>query len=163
MQAVLVEKIRHLLQPTYDEQGWYREVMALEKAEAIPILIGVLTNEQESLEERRQSALILGLLRDERAIEPLAGILNAAVDRSLRGYAADALGQFTELPSDHVHLLIEALKDEEAFVRERSAKALERLQRQEALPALEQMQVADNVLVNRLTAEEAIKAIKGLS
>lgn len=156
----LVETIRRLLQPTYDEQGWYQEVMSLDKTKTIPILVNIVRDEHESLDARRQAVFILGLLGDARPTDTLFQTLNED-DRTLRAYAAEALGKIAGLSSDQVHRLITTLQDEDGFVRERTAKALKQLQRPEALPALREMRATDSVAVNREVADEAIKSIEG--
>lgn len=157
-----IEKVRQLLQPTDDELHWYQRVMALDKAEAVPILMNILKDEQEREFTRRQAALILGLLGDKRAINTLSQVLNAT-DRVLRGRAAEALGQFKDLDEKIVQELVQGLQDEDYFVRECCAKALGQLQRLETLPALEQMRLTDSVLTNREVAQKAIQAIRGIA
>jgi len=133
--------------------------MALDAAEAIPLLIAVLNDEQEKLYPRRMAATILGLLRDERAIAALAQTLSAS-DASLRASAAEALGRF-EAPEDSlVQRLIQGLQDDDYFVRETCAKTLGRLKRPDALPALTRMSIADSVSTNREVAQQAIEAIR---
>jgi HEAT repeat protein len=132
--------------------------MALDKNEAVPILENIVRSESDSIRTRQQGILILSLLGDERSIDTLLEMLNAP-DAGLRAHAGEALGRFKRLSSGGFQRLMAALKDEDAFVRERTAKALAELKRPEALEALRQMRDSDPVDTNREMAQEAIKAI----
>jgi hypothetical protein len=151
--------VDRLLKPSDDEIGWYKQVMALHRVEAVPVLMNVLSDPQQPRSSRRQAALILGLLRDERAIRALVDALHAA-ERVLRGRAAEALGQFETVPEDVLQSLIQGLQDEDYFVRECCAKTLGQLRRPEALPALTVMSASDEVSTNRELAEKAMEAIQ---
>jgi HEAT repeat protein len=153
------QQIRRLLRSTYDEAGWYRDVMALKIDEAIPILVGVVSDEQDDLDARRYAALILGLLRDARGVDALLQALQAP-DRVLRGQAAGALGNIENVDDRVIQQLIGRLEDEDYFVRECAAKALGQLKRVQALPALMQMSAADSVSTNQSVAQQAIEAIQ---
>jgi HEAT repeat protein len=153
------EKIRDLLQPTDDEEGWYRKVTALDAGEAVPILAALVDNEAEPSRRRRMAVLILGLLRDARAVPTLARALGSA-DPLLRGRAAETLGKFGELDAAIVERLLASLGDAEPFVRESAAKALGSLRRPEALPALERMSAEDSAQHNREVALQAAQDIQ---
>jgi HEAT repeat protein len=159
MKQDTTEKVRHLLRPADDDESWYQEIMALDRDEAIPLLIGYLENEQESLYTRRLCIQILSLLRDDRAISAIARALSAN-DRILRGRAAEALGQFEGLEQSVIEQLTQGLQDEDYFMRECCAKALGQLKRPEALLALEQMSISDSVPTNREVARKAIDLIQ---
>lgn len=153
------EKIRDLLRPTDDEEGWYRKVTALDAGEAVPILSAIVENEAEPSRSRRTAVLILGLLRDERAVTALTRAL-ASADPLLRGRAAEALGKHEEVDAAVVERLLASLGDAEPFVRESAAKALGSLRRAEALPALERMSADDSAQHNREVALKAIQDIR---
>ena len=152
------EKVRRLLKPT-DDFGWSREVMELDRQQAVPLLITILNDEQEKQYTRRQAALMLGMLGDERATGALAGALQAT-DFALRARAADALGQINQLNDETVQRLIQGLEDENDVVRKCCAKTLGDLRRSEALSALENMSTNDDVMSNRTVAQKAIDAIR---
>ena len=160
MSEALIQKVRKLLEPTFDEQAWYRDVIALDKSEAVPILAGIVRRESESLRARQQAILILGLMGDESAIELLLDMLSAP-EAGLRAHSAQSLGRFKSLSGGGFERLLTALKDDDHFVRERAAKALAQLQRPEALTALQQMRASDPVASNREMAAEAMKTIAG--
>lgn len=152
-------KVGYLLQPSDDEVRWYEEVMALDKRDAVPVLINILSDQQESLSIRKQAALILGLLHDERSISGLVQALHEP-DRVLRARAAEALGQFETLQENALEELMRGLHDEDYFVRECCAKALGQLKYSKALPALTEMSATDNVPTNREVAQKAVEAIR---
>ena len=160
MSEAALQRVRKFLEPTFDEQAWYRGVMTLDKNEAVPILVSIVKSKSESIRARQQAILILGLLGDEGAIGTLLEMLNAP-EAGLRAHAAQSLGRFNSLSSGGFAQLLAALQDEDNFVRERTAKALAELQRREAVPALQQMRASDPIASNRETAEDAIKAIEG--
>ena len=155
----LEDEIRGLLMPTYDEKAWYREVTALDKERAIPVLVEILEDGGEQGPSRRQSALILGILGDRQGVEPLLRALRESPDRLLRGYAADALGMIGG--QEVVSGLIGALKDEDPFVRQMAAKALGKVKSPESLVALEEMVAKDDVSINRDEGQDAIRSIRG--
>ncbi len=152
--------VRSLLKPTYDEIGWYRAVKTLDAGQAIPILTAILNDDREEISNRRQAALILGLLHDRRAAGELRRALNEASDHVLRGEAADALAEIGDPDQETVQDLNKALNDRHSFVRERAAKALGHLRRSESISALEQMSITDDVPTNREAALQAISAIR---
>lgn len=162
MAREIEQEVSSLLRPTDDEIGWYQRVTALDRSEAVPVLVSILNDEQEKQYTRRQAALILSLLGDKRAISALTQALNAG-DRILRGQAAQALGRFEGLEHSVIQQLIQGLQDEDYFMRECSAKALGQLRLPEALPALERMSATDNASNNREVAQKAIGAIKGVT
>lgn len=154
------EKIRRLLEPTHDAEGWHAQVNTLDVAEAAPLLSSALNNEKETPQARRQAATILGRLRQNSSIPALLQAL-AATDAVLRARVANALGQFADVPDQAVQQLIQLLDDEDYLVREQCAKALALLKRSEGLDALQRMQGSDSVESNREAAQNAITAIRG--
>lgn len=156
------DSVRGLLRATDDVAGWYRAVKELNPKEAVPVLLGILQDENEEQSNRRLAATMLGVLRDSRAIPALAGAMLAS-DRVLRGRAAEMLGEFPELAENFFLQLMQGLHHEDPYFRECCAKALGQLRRPEALPALERMRASDTVPVNREVAQSAIEAIRGNS
>ena len=154
-----MQKVRRLLQPTHDLDGWYAEFETLESGEAVPVLLEILTNDLELEQARAQAANLLGMLRDPRATNKLIDVLQGA-ESLLRARAAVALGQIGKPEEQVAESLIQGLMDEDYFVRECSAKALGLMKRTEALPALEQMSNSDAVLANRQVAQNAIETIR---
>lgn len=154
------EKVRDLLRKTDDEEGWYGKVMALDPGEAVPVLTAIVENEAETSHSRRTAVLILGLLRDQRAVAALTRALGSP-DPLLRGRAAEALGKYGEPEAAVVDRLLAGLDDPEPFVRESAAKALGSLRRPEALSALERMSTDDSAGHNREVSLRAIEEIRG--
>jgi HEAT repeat protein len=154
------EKVRRLLQPTHDSEGWHAQVNTLNVAEAAPLLSTAVNNEKETPQARRQAATILGRLRQKSSIPSLLQAL-AAADPVLRARVANALGQFADVPDQAVQQLVKHLDDEDYLVREQCAKALALLKRSEGLGALQRMQGSDSVESNREVAQNAIAAIRG--
>lgn len=154
------EMIRRLLQPTHDLAGWRAEFEALDVGEAVSVLIGILKDEVEPMRTRSEAATLLGMLHNTRANDALLEALRAP-DGLLRARAALALGQIGNPGDREVQSLIQGLSDEDYFVREVCAKALQLMKRQEALPALERMSTTDSVWTNREIALKAIAAIRG--
>jgi HEAT repeat protein len=162
MSQVKAETVRKLLESTDDEQRWYEEVRALDPAQAVPVLAAILHDEAETLLIRSRAALMLAVRGDERGIPPLIQALDDS-EPVLRARVARALARFARLDQSAVRRLIVSLGDDDYFVRESSAKTLGDLRQSEALPALEEMSLTDVVPENRKVAEEAIKAIKGIT
>jgi len=160
MAESISEKVRRLLQPTHDLERWYAEVEALDVEEAVSVLIGILKDEAEPMQTRSEAATLLGTLHDPRANDALFEALRAP-DGLLRARSALALGQIGKQGDREVQSLIQGLSDEDYFVREACAKALQLMKRLEALPALERMSTTDSVSTNREVALKAIEAIRG--
>lgn len=156
------EKVRLLLQPTHDVEGWQVEVETLKTAEAVPILLEILNDDLEPVRTRSQAIMLLGMMHDVQALDVLIEILHAP-DGLLRAKAALALGQLGIAEKKVVHALIQGLSDEDYFVRECCARVLGLMKRSEALVSLEQMSAADRVSTNREVAQKAIEVIKGVT
>src|SRR5262249_21449610 len=160
MTMTIDQDVEKLFVPTHAEASWRQAVAALDSRVATPIVIRVLQSPAESNSRRLVAATILGLLGDERAIPALVAATQAA-DSTLRGLAAETLGSFPRLGDDDVRLPSAGLGGPQRFFRECCARALGRLRRTEALPALEQMRDHDPAWNNREIAQEAIDAIRG--
>jgi HEAT repeat protein len=160
MQQSDEEKVRELLQPTDDQAGWEKEVRELEVEVAVPVLCAVLLSEDERFPTRKLAATMLGILGGERAGEALALMLNHS-EPLLRARAAEGLGRMGRMGEAVERQLIERLGDEDAFVRECSARALGQWKSVSALAALARMSEADEVSTSREAAQEAVKAIGG--
>jgi HEAT repeat protein len=160
MPSDLEQTLERLLQPTGDETAWYDAVAALPAAEAVPRVAAVLGDPGRPGRERLQAALILGVLGSPAAAPALRAAM-AEANPVLRARAADALGRVGAEGSEAVDALLQALRDDDYFVRESAAKALARLGRSEALPLLAAMRDGDEAESNRAVAGEAIDAIRG--
>jgi HEAT repeat protein len=154
-----MQKVRRLLQPTHDLDGWYAEFDALDSEAALPLLLEILANDLETEQTRAQAANLLGMLHDPRATNELINALHAP-QGLLRARAAVALGQIGKPEERVAESLLQGLMDEDYFVRECSAKALGLMKRTEALPALELMSSTDTVSANRDVAKNAIETIR---
>ena len=154
-----MQKVRRLLQPTHDLDGWYAEVETLEPEEAVPVLVEILSNGLEPEQTRAQAANLLGMLHDPRATNKLIETLHAGPSL-VRARAAVALGQIGKPEEMVAESLMQGLMDDDYFVRECSAKALGLMKRTDALPALERMSSTDAVSANRQVAQNAIQAIR---
>jgi HEAT repeat protein len=160
MSEETAREVRRLLTPTDDVNGWLRRVRALDADEALPLLLAILGGAQESPGDRLQAALVLGYLRDPRAVGALAEAMQAA-DPVMRAQAAESLGLIGAAEERVLRQLIQGLNDEDYFVRECSAKALGRLGSPEAAPHLERMSAADPVASNREAAQRAVESLRG--
>ncbi|UCG23634.1 MAG: HEAT repeat domain-containing protein [Chloroflexota bacterium] len=159
MNQDILKQIELLLQPTDDEAWWYRKVKTLDDELAVPYLIEILLDQNETLLRRKTASTILGILGNETAVEPLCQMMNDA-DTTLRGRAAKALGGFGTLEGPPLQQLIQGLDDEASYVRRSSAKALEKLNCAEALPKLKEMSESDKELTNQEVARKAIRALE---
>lgn len=154
-----MEKVRELLTPTDDEAWWYRRVMALDSEAVTPLLIDVLADRKETFLTRKMALMILGLVGDRRAAEPLLRTLGAP-DPVMRAQAAKALARFAEPGTGAVEALTHGLADEVYFVRASCARALGRSGAREAVARLEEMSSADPVETNQEIARKAIEDIE---
>jgi len=147
-----LESLKQLL--TNDEPDlrfWaVRGLWANGSPEAVTKLIETLEDEEEMV--RSGAALALGELKAEAAAEMLAHLLTT--DPSASGnHAADALAKIGP-PSATV--LIKAMKQEDARVRRRAAKALIPVESHKAIPVLFEALEDESYLV-RHYAEEALR------
>jgi len=97
-----------------------RELGNLEDSAAVPVLIEVLENEEES-GPRIFAAQALGKFSDARSSAALRSLMHDA-DKSVRLWAIQGLGVQRDRGS--VESLIECLSDENSWVREYAARAL---------------------------------------
>lgn len=118
--------------------------------EAVTRLIETLEDEAEMV--RSGAALALGELKAEAAVEALAHLLTT--DPSACGnHAADALAK---IGSPSAQVLIKAMKQEDARVRRRAAKALIPVESHKAIPVLFEALEDESYMV-RHYAEEALR------
>ncbi len=92
----------------------------LHELRAVPALIGVMKSAKDS-NDAKNAAIVLGHLKDDRAIDPLLDALRAP-DEDLREHAARALSSFTD--TRIVPALTHSLTDERAAVRLAAVDAL---------------------------------------
>jgi HEAT repeat protein len=156
----VADRVRLLLIPTDDGEGWRRSVHALKAAEAIPVVADVLADAGEPAAARRQAALLLGELGDRRGIAPLAGAL-ADGDPVVRARALEALARFHDLEPDLLRAVVDRLADEDGYVREIAARACAELRPPSADQALREMATTDPVPQARAAAQAAIEAMEG--
>jgi hypothetical protein len=99
----------------------------------------------------------LGKLRDERAVEVLANMMQSKSPQ-IRAASTEALG---EIGNDRaLSALIPGLQDDDQLVRETTAKSLGKLQRREPLNALHSAARQEKVPHVRQAMEAAIKSIE---
>jgi len=153
------ERVRRLLLPRDDESQWQKEVEALNKWDAVPLLAAIMNDPAEKRVARQRASEVLGMLKDARAVGALVQALQAP-DPVLRAVSAKALGSIGNLEAEVIQQLIQRLGDEDYYVRESAAKALGQLKRAEAIPALKQMNANDIVSTNRSVAQQAIESIE---
>ena len=152
--------VRELLLGTDDGARWLLAVKALDAADAVPILATVLKNKGESLQTRRQAALILGVLADRSGIEPLVAALGDE-DPVVRARALEALAQF-EAPGPEAQLAVSrALRDEDDYVREVAAITAGALKVPGAQELLKELANADPASDVRAAAAESLRAREG--
>ncbi len=96
-----------------------RSLGALRDSRAVPILLGLLGDNDPML--RRWVVSALGRIGDAQAVEPLVGALNDS-EPSVRGWAALALARFRD--PRIIEPLLKAVKDPDAQVRVRAVLAL---------------------------------------
>jgi predicted Zn finger-like uncharacterized protein len=120
--------------------------------ESVPLLIKAMSPK----ETRNDAMKALGRLKDERAIEPIAGRLEDPFDR---GAAADALKAFGRAAEKAV---LERLSHLDGGVRQEACRILEVIGTRESIPALKRViEVGDAQAKG--WAEQAIKAITARS
>jgi HEAT repeat protein len=100
--------------------------------DAIPALADMLENDGE---HREKVAEVLAAIGDD-ATPSLIKAVRTAEDSAVRCVAIEALGAIKTTARDAVQVLIERLRDDEAVVRMRAARALGEMRAKEALPAL---------------------------
>jgi len=105
---------------------------AIGDSRAVPRLIGMISDANDAVASSAVDAL--GEIGDARAVEPLRAALARATGRVAKASAAEALGKIGE-PSA-VPDLIEALDDDDMFVRSTVARALGQIGDARALPEL---------------------------
>jgi HEAT repeat protein len=98
-----------------------RTLLAWMGAESVEPLIGVLGDELA----RGPAALVLGSIRDSRAVEPLASLLRTCDDAEARKAAAWALGEIRDPAA--VEALLAATADEDYAVRAEAGASFDKL------------------------------------
>lgn len=102
---------------------------------AVPALIDEVNTDRDK--QRRQLALIiLGNIRDRRAVIPLLDLLEKENDREMRACIVSALEEMADPRA--VDRLIHILETDEADVADRAAQALGNIGDPRAVPALEE-------------------------
>ena len=81
--------------------------------------------DHEDPKVRRNAAIMLGVVREKRVVEPLIKALEDE-DSSVRGNAAKSLGEIGDVRA--VEPLIQALNDESRFVRKEASEALREIE-----------------------------------
>jgi HEAT repeat protein len=153
-------QIRQLLKPTDEKAGWYKSVKSLNQEEALPILLRIARNDGEAVLSRITAIKLIEIFKDKRAIDTLVKLVSESSDPVLRAQAIRALEHIGEPDPGVIEILIAALTDQDYFVRESSARALGKLKRAEAIPALKDMVIGDSVTTNREIAQKAIREIQ---
>lgn len=92
--------------------------------QAVRALIRTVTNDYEDLIVRGRAALMLGKLRDTRALDPLIGALDAPGFQT-PVYAAQALGELGDPRA--IPALVMMLREGRGKVRDAATEALNRL------------------------------------
>lgn len=115
----------------FKEQNYYKylsEVIInkLGVVDKVPMFITNLNPENNLPGTRLVAAEILGVLGDNRAVEPLIQTLLADEDFSIRKSAAKALGEIGDARA--VEDLTQALEDDNESVRDEAEQALEKIQ-----------------------------------
>ena len=162
MPTNIENKIRAILLPTDDKEGWNESIKSLNRDEALPVLIRMMRDPQENSKTRKLAMLALGIMEDQRALPAIAQVLKSG-DPDMRAWAAYSLGQFGSLGNETMQSLVQALNDDNYLVRELSAKTLGNQKYAEALPALEHMKDADSEETNKKIAKLAIDNILGIA
>jgi len=157
----LPEAVPYFIEAMADSFWWYERenaaaplLEALTKfgADAVEPLVGALTHYEGTV--RRSAAILLGRIRDARAVEPLGMALydmhdevGRAAAESLAGFGAAAL-----------EVLAEALKHPEAGIRMHALFALSRIKDARVLPLLAEA-LKDH---DRLVQKQAIQSFADL-
>ncbi|MDQ3916554.1 MAG: HEAT repeat domain-containing protein [Actinomycetota bacterium] len=144
------ERVEYLLVPS-DDPRWRDAARALDPGEALPVLAEALGPGRDA-RTRRMAVLIVGVIGDKRGI-PL--LLNVADDTDpvLRARVVEALAAVGPDPGA-AQRVVDAAKDESAFVRETAARALAALALPES-PALLAQLAADPAPEVRRAVEDA--------
>ncbi len=100
--------------------------------DAIPALADMLENDSKYCEKAAEVLAAIG----EDATPSLIKSVRFAEDSAVRCVAIEALGAIKTTAKDAVPVLIERLRDEEAVVRMRAARALGEMGAKKAVPAL---------------------------
>lgn len=159
MAMAIRDRILELLRPS-DDPRWIEELAALGSGTVVPVLIEVVADEGAPAIVRGRAAIALGHLKDTRAAEPLAGILDTSEDAVLRARAVQALGRIGGVAPTALKPLVGRLEDEDPYVRRVAAKALGESGFREALAPLRAMADQDDKEVNRAAARSAIESIE---
>ena len=127
-----VPGLRAVLEAGETDARWWtaRALAGIPGTEALQILLATLVDPDEDV--RVCAVLALGERREEAAVEPLLALMAGGSDYQRR-HIGDALSKIGE-PA--VAGLIKALEDPSPAVRANAARALVRIESQQAIPAL---------------------------
>lgn len=160
MSSSIKKHILNLLQPACGTAGWHAAISELDEQKAVPVLLDIVTDTGIHIAMRRTAVSLLGTLSQEAVVmDTLKRILFGDEER-LRGRAALALGAMDRKKEVASRLLIDCLRDQNAFVRECAARSLGALGSMQAVAVLQQMKEADPDETNRKTAALVLNQIK---
>lgn len=134
--------VPYLMEALHDSFWWYEReyaaadlLLAIEKMGAIAVepLIEALQDKEGTV--RKFAAILLGKLRDPRAVEPL-GMTLYDMHHEVGKVSAEALAQFG---APAVEILIEALSHPEMWIRIHAVEALSRIRDRRVTPVLLEM------------------------
>ena len=141
-----------------DDPDWrvrYRALRSLgADAELLTRIIALAGDDHLSV--RRQAIVLLGLVKDERALAPLRDALRDPI-AAVRRTAGDALNDLGN--PEVAGAMAETLTDDSALVRWRAARFLFELGDERSLPSL-RAATADRVFEVRMQIEQAIERIE---
>ncbi len=152
------DRVHYLLIPS-DDPRWTGAVRALEPGEALEALAEVLGDPEADVRARRQAALMVGLIGDQRGI-PLLVQAAADPDEVLRARTVEAFANLGREHPEASRRVVDAVRDEGSFVRETAARALGSLALPES-PSLLAELARDTAPEVRRAAEEAKRALEG--
>jgi HEAT repeat protein len=159
---LLVAKLKSLDYPDGRKNDLILALGALKNAAAVDALIAIAKSTDENKIRRMYAADSLGKIGDSKALAVLRDMF-AENDALIRQYAASALSHFGL--DDVFPSLIQGLRDDNAKVREQSAKTLARklggAQAEEAIPVLAYKAENDPAMTVRIASIQALGAIGG--
>lgn len=154
------ERVHQLLVPT-DDPGWKDAVRALDPGEALPVVAEALAGAAEDDSRTRHLAvLMIGVIGDERGVPVLEGVADHP-DPVLRARVVEALAGIGRLGPGASRRVVDASRDEDAYVRETAARAVAALDLPEAGALLAEMAASDPAPEVRRAAEEAARSLQG--
>ncbi|HEV2756801.1 MAG TPA: HEAT repeat domain-containing protein [Actinomycetota bacterium] len=152
------DRVHYLLVPT-DDARWAGAVRALDPGEALEALAEVLADPGADVRARRQAALMVGVIGDDRGV-PLLVQAATDPDEVLRARAVEAFANLDRAHPEVARGVVAATRDDGSFVRETAARALARLALPESRALLAEL-ARDPAPEVRRAAEEAARALEG--